>query len=135
MDEDPPLAPQPGTDTSSQDGQPQAEGADDRIDHSAREHLRNAPTHIHNFGGCAGKPTVTPEILVSGYHGYASRVSGSTNNPYAPFNNHLDWEIARWGKLRGLVPCRSQNSFRYREYVPFNFLYVNTSGSDQYIGC
>ncbi|KAI1783377.1 hypothetical protein LXA43DRAFT_1133211 [Ganoderma leucocontextum] len=33
--------------------------------------------------------------------GYASRVSGSADNPYAPFNSRLDWEIARWGKLRG----------------------------------
>ncbi|KAI1782523.1 hypothetical protein LXA43DRAFT_1143098, partial [Ganoderma leucocontextum] len=37
----------------------------------------------------------------SGYQGYASRVSGSADNPYAPFNSRLDWEIARWGKLRG----------------------------------
>ncbi|KAJ6617740.1 hypothetical protein B0H10DRAFT_1796823, partial [Mycena sp. CBHHK59/15] len=33
---------------------------------------------------------------------YRSSLDDSTNaNPYAPFNSKMDWEIARWAKLRG----------------------------------
>lgn len=31
---------------------------------------------------------------------YNSQVRGTPNNPYAPFNSKLDWEVARWAKLR-----------------------------------
>lgn len=31
---------------------------------------------------------------------YASTIN-DTNNPWAPFNSKLDWEIARWAKMRG----------------------------------
>ncbi|KAG1884424.1 hypothetical protein F4604DRAFT_1878757 [Suillus subluteus] len=31
---------------------------------------------------------------------YASSIDG-TENPYAPFHSQMDWEIARWAKLRG----------------------------------
>ncbi|KAJ6548325.1 hypothetical protein B0H10DRAFT_1969189 [Mycena sp. CBHHK59/15] len=33
---------------------------------------------------------------------YESSLLGSTSdNPYAPFNSKMDWEIAKWAKLRG----------------------------------
>ncbi|KAM5534937.1 hypothetical protein V8D89_011397 [Ganoderma adspersum] len=67
----------------------------------SQEYLRNAPAHVRHFSGHAGEPTLRPEILVSGYKEYTSKVSDSANNPYAPFNSRLDWEIARWGKLHG----------------------------------
>ncbi|KAI0336980.1 hypothetical protein BDW22DRAFT_1340702 [Trametopsis cervina] len=31
---------------------------------------------------------------------YNSQLRGTPNNPYGPFNSKLDWEIARWAKLR-----------------------------------
>ncbi|KAI1785623.1 hypothetical protein LXA43DRAFT_1114924, partial [Ganoderma leucocontextum] len=96
MDEDPPHTPGP---SQREVGQP--DDGSDGIGLAAQEHLRNAPAHVRRFGGRAGEPTMSPKILVSGYQGYASRVSGSADNPYAPFNSRLDWEIARWGKLRG----------------------------------
>ncbi|KAI1782343.1 hypothetical protein LXA43DRAFT_1145230 [Ganoderma leucocontextum] len=87
MDEDPPLT-SPPEDTSSQHEAQQPNGDDDGIGLAAHEHLRQAPTHVRHFGGRAGEPTISPDILVA-------------DNPYAPFNSRLDWEIARWGKLRG----------------------------------
>ncbi|KAI0737930.1 hypothetical protein C8Q80DRAFT_1222642 [Daedaleopsis nitida] len=36
------------------------------------------------------------------YQAYQKCVDGSgTNNPYAPFTSRVDWEVARWAKLRG----------------------------------
>lgn len=32
---------------------------------------------------------------------YASTIGNSENNPYAPFHDRFNWEIARWAKLRG----------------------------------
>ncbi|KAK7060730.1 hypothetical protein VNI00_000462 [Paramarasmius palmivorus] len=32
---------------------------------------------------------------------YQQSVNMSEENPYAPFNSKLDWEVARWAKLRG----------------------------------
>lgn len=37
----------------------------------------------------------------SGYQNYHNEVSDNEANPYAPFQSRLDWEIARWAKLRG----------------------------------
>ncbi|KAK7023555.1 hypothetical protein VNI00_016675 [Paramarasmius palmivorus] len=32
---------------------------------------------------------------------YTNRISDSERNPYAPFTSKLEWEVARWAKLRG----------------------------------
>ena len=32
---------------------------------------------------------------------YGSGIPQATGNPYAPFQDHFNWEIARWAKLRG----------------------------------
>ncbi|KAJ3502648.1 hypothetical protein NLJ89_g8789 [Agrocybe chaxingu] len=32
---------------------------------------------------------------------YQAAIAGSDANPYAPFASRIDWEIARWAKLRG----------------------------------
>lgn len=50
----------------------------------------------------------------AGYHAYAHKLASPTSpsssstapgsdirNPWAPFRHHMDWEIARWAKLRG----------------------------------
>ncbi|KAI0690834.1 hypothetical protein BC835DRAFT_1280189 [Cytidiella melzeri] len=62
----------------------------------AERQLRYTP-HVVTFPGAAGKP--------SGMSGsqndmYASGIP-TANNPYAPFSSRIDWELARWAKLRG----------------------------------
>ncbi|KAF8869819.1 hypothetical protein BD779DRAFT_1479404 [Infundibulicybe gibba] len=37
----------------------------------------------------------------SGYCVYMDKIPDQINNPYAPFISKLDWEVARWAKLRG----------------------------------
>ncbi|KAI0070092.1 hypothetical protein K474DRAFT_1744707 [Panus rudis PR-1116 ss-1] len=48
----------------------------------------------------AGSPIPEQELQEAGYVFYASQ-SGGIENPYAPFKSKLDWEVARWAKLRG----------------------------------
>jgi hypothetical protein len=39
----------------------------------------------------------------SGYEGYKETLgSDATDNLYTPFNSKMDWEFARWAKLRGV---------------------------------
>ena len=67
----------------------------------SQERLCDTPAHVRHFGGRAGEPTLQPDTLLQGYKEYASKLSSSANNPYAPFHTCLDWEVAQWGKLRG----------------------------------
>ena len=48
----------------------------------------------------AGVPKSGPARPTS-FTSYGSKVQSSDNNPYAPFSNRIDWEIAKWAKLRG----------------------------------
>lgn len=36
-----------------------------------------------------------------GYAGYRHKFADSEANFWAPFTSQLDWEVARWAKLRG----------------------------------
>ncbi|KAH8804139.1 hypothetical protein DL96DRAFT_1474768 [Flagelloscypha sp. PMI_526] len=47
----------------------------------------------------AGAP-ISQNVLTSDAS-YAAKVQSTLNNPYSPFASRMDWEIARWGKLRG----------------------------------
>ena len=57
---------------------------------------------ITKFGGRAGEALpVAPEHV--GYEGYSHALdAGDTiDNEWAPFSTQMEWEIARWAKLRG----------------------------------
>lgn len=68
---------------------------------AGQDHLREPPTYTEPFGGQAGAPLPSPHPAASGYDTYSSNVKGSQTNPYAPFQSRIDWEIAKWAKLRG----------------------------------
>ncbi|KAJ7643458.1 hypothetical protein DFH06DRAFT_999028 [Mycena polygramma] len=52
-------------------------------------------------GRAAGRPIPSPQNQNS-EQSYGSGLSdASAGNPYAPFNSKMDWEVARWAKLRG----------------------------------
>ena len=60
----------------------------------------NQNVYIEQFpSSAAGMPIITAG-LEPVYDRYASHL-GTSNNPWSPFNSKLDWEIARWAKLRG----------------------------------
>ncbi|KAI1797995.1 hypothetical protein LXA43DRAFT_875754 [Ganoderma leucocontextum] len=65
----------------------------------AQEHLR-ARTFVDRFPDPrAGAPLPTKEP--SAYHDYQTELDSEGENPYLPFKSRLDWEIARWAKMRG----------------------------------
>ncbi|THU89883.1 hypothetical protein K435DRAFT_821260 [Dendrothele bispora CBS 962.96] len=76
--------------------------------------LRNVPAHrdgIHvvKFGGQAGAAVSSSPNSGSqsfrnsseGFNAYKASIQGSDRNQWAPFTSRMDWEVARWAKLRG----------------------------------
>lgn len=61
------------------------------------EKLYSTPV-VYQFGGLAGKVYGTEEIC--GEKIYQHKV-GVSENVYTPFSSKLDWEVAKWAKLRG----------------------------------
>ncbi|KAJ7847938.1 hypothetical protein B0H14DRAFT_3453468 [Mycena olivaceomarginata] len=52
-------------------------------------------------GGLAGRRIPSSEAQNSEQRYGSILDNASTTNPYAPFNSKMDWEVARWAKLRG----------------------------------
>ncbi|KAJ7737437.1 hypothetical protein DFH07DRAFT_752997 [Mycena maculata] len=53
-------------------------------------------------GDRAGRPISSPAQKQNSEQRYGSVLDDSSEgNPYAPFNSKMDWELARWAKLRG----------------------------------
>ncbi|KAI0683319.1 hypothetical protein BC835DRAFT_1536434 [Cytidiella melzeri] len=67
-----------------------------RQPHGTERQLQYAP-HIVGFPGTAGKPVGRSG---SQNDAYASGIP-TANNPYYPFGSRMDWEVARWAKVRG----------------------------------
>lgn len=64
--------------------------------------LKNHP-FVVKFGGRAGLPVTQNQTIltqVSDDLKYGSTL-GKSDNIYAPFSSHIEWEIACWAKLRG----------------------------------
>ncbi|KAJ7254453.1 hypothetical protein C8J57DRAFT_1076155 [Mycena rebaudengoi] len=92
--EDPP---EPDTDPPAD---PDAGGPDDaeaRVPAPEARFLQKP--HITEFGGAAGVPVGQGDIPA--YTQYKTTISETDENPWAPFESQIDWEIARWAKLRG----------------------------------
>ncbi|EIN09278.1 hypothetical protein PUNSTDRAFT_113700 [Punctularia strigosozonata HHB-11173 SS5] len=68
----------------------------------AESNLRVDPTIVH-FGGRAGE--CLPLASSSAYTSYSEKIqelNGDAEHcPWAPFKTRIDWEIAKWAKLRG----------------------------------
>ncbi|KAJ7315113.1 hypothetical protein DFH08DRAFT_711911 [Mycena albidolilacea] len=69
----------------------------------AEDWFHKKPTIVHFPGGGAatraGEP-ISASRSASMEEQY-SKMLGSTSNIYSPFTSQMDWEIARWAKLRG----------------------------------
>ena len=99
-------APQPvsSTDAESTRGPP----IPSRPQRTAIEESVKRKTYVVPYpskhAGAALRRGSIPEAAAtaSTYNAYGAAVDASARgNPYAPFASKLDWEIARWGKLRG----------------------------------
>lgn len=74
------------------------EGLDDRVG----RHGKPSSPVVDRFPGRAGEPVPTAQV-VDANTAYESALGSALNheNPYAPFDSKMDWEVARWAKLRG----------------------------------
>jgi hypothetical protein len=64
----------------------------------AEEQLHHEPVVVEFPDHNAGRPI--DNAGASGYHAYKDHVN-DPESPWAPFQSRIDWEIARWAKLRG----------------------------------
>ena len=64
----------------------------------AEEQLYNEPIVMKFPYGNAGAPITNAEA--NGYHSYKHQMTNS-ESCWAPFKSKIEWEIARWAKLRG----------------------------------
>lgn len=55
--------------------------------------------HITKFGGAAGARL--PRTEVPAYTQYKAHLAEVDDNPWAPFKSQIDWQLARWAKVRG----------------------------------
>ena len=51
----------------------------------------------------AGCPLPNTARSATSFAQYGSKIADSDKNPYAPFANKINWDIAKWAKLRGPV--------------------------------
>ncbi|KAI0353815.1 hypothetical protein OH77DRAFT_1406272 [Trametes cingulata] len=66
----------------------------------AREHL-STRTYVVPFSSpLAGAPT-SRQRERSAYEQFQRHIDVASTNPYAPFTSRIDWEVARWAKMRG----------------------------------
>jgi hypothetical protein len=74
--------------------------------HSSYDSADNS-LHVIKFGQRAGKPIEgfqaksADDTYVDWMRAFDPESSSSSNNIYAPFKSKMDWEIAKWAKLRG----------------------------------
>lgn len=108
---EPPLFASPH-DTHEEDNEDEHDGTQDphtpdaqepdarhRVEQRLRDH-EQAPTVVHYPDRRAGQP-INPTKQSSNVT-YCAQLDGSgADNAYAPFASKLDWEMARWAKLRG----------------------------------
>lgn len=61
--------------------------------------------HITHFpSDVAGSPINSATDVTAGYHQYEAMLPGAVADNgvnYAPFASRLEWDLARWAKLRG----------------------------------
>ncbi|KAF7372072.1 hypothetical protein MVEN_00065500 [Mycena venus] len=68
---------------------------------AAEDRFHHKPIVVKYPGRLAGKPISTTRSQMSEKAYESTLESSSTSNPYAPFTSKMDWEVAKWAKLRG----------------------------------
>lgn len=108
------------TNSSSDDGSDDPLNGNDNLDHfnvntstnddehgrtltgpevaQSQEELWVEPMVVHYPGSRAGE--VCSEGIAA-MQAYENALGGPSENPYSPFGSQIDWEIAKWAKLRG----------------------------------
>ncbi|KAJ8092679.1 hypothetical protein PM082_007008 [Marasmius tenuissimus] len=89
-----------------------AEVSEANMDTPRPSRLCDLPAHrdgvyVQTFGHRAGATVenaataLRPYSSGNGFEHYESKINGIKENLYAPFGSQMDWEVARWAKMRG----------------------------------
>ncbi|KAJ6475468.1 hypothetical protein C8R45DRAFT_1102753 [Mycena sanguinolenta] len=94
---------EPGEDSEMEDICPETAPPAREIRKVAEDRFHEKPTMVKFPGNGpatrAGEP-ISPDRSASTEEQY-SKILGATGNIYSPFTSKMDWEVARWAKLRG----------------------------------
>ncbi|KAJ8481391.1 hypothetical protein ONZ51_g6034 [Trametes cubensis] len=66
----------------------------------SQEQLRTK-TYIVPFPSPSAGAPISRHHERTAYEQFQRHIDAANTNPYAPFTSRLDWELARWGKMRG----------------------------------
>lgn len=84
------------------DGPTPTQHTPNRETHRRTHRHLHTRTHVVQYpGGLAGAPIDKEPSAASSYETFEAAVDSNGTNPYAPFVSKLDWEVARWAKMRG----------------------------------
>ena len=92
----PSISPTPDSeDEQNGSPQPQVLGGRQAVEEALRRHV-----YIESFPSQGAGSAIRMDGQ-STHFGYSSALPNSQNNPFAPFNDRLNWEFAKWAKLYG----------------------------------
>ena len=67
---------------------------------AAEDRFHHKPITEMYPGTLAGKP-ISAVRMKTAEEEYRTLIDSTAENPYAPFKSKMDWEVAKWAKLRG----------------------------------
>ena len=71
------------------------------VNATAANPLKNIQTYIDRFPGRAGEIIGPMPLTRDPAHVHYMNSVNGRSNPWAPFASEIDWEVAKWAKLRG----------------------------------
>ncbi|KAI0634264.1 hypothetical protein C8Q77DRAFT_1072903 [Trametes polyzona] len=74
---------------------------DARPAHSRVQHQLRTKTHAVPYPSPVAGAPISRARERSAYEKYQTYIDAANANPYAPFTSRIDWEVARWAKMRG----------------------------------
>ncbi|KAJ7201798.1 hypothetical protein GGX14DRAFT_370811 [Mycena pura] len=81
-------------------GDEEEHGGNVEATHVAETRFLRKP-FIKKYGREAGRQVAGAEESAAGYAEYQERLQELDGNDWGPFRSQMDWEVARWAKLRG----------------------------------
>ncbi|KAJ7253652.1 hypothetical protein C8J57DRAFT_1076835 [Mycena rebaudengoi] len=87
-------------DPQTRDAQAAADARVTRLPRKIAEDRFHQEPIVDKYPGLGAGAPISAELAASAEKTY-SDILGESPNPYAPFTSKIDWEVARWAKLRG----------------------------------
>lgn len=105
---EPPLEPLDPSVPNLPQAQPQADALASEHLTAGRQNVENqlrqpitVKTYTDHYPDSGAGAPDSDILEPNAFADYSAQITNSDTNPYAPFENKLNWDIARWAKLRG----------------------------------